>query len=290
MTAERVAVAGSGQMGRGIADFLGRKGVSVLLLGRDASRLGESVEAIGKARAFAVRRKRIDPETAAAAGDSLAAATYDEALGGGADLAERTLLVETVREDGDVKREVIARLAPALAPDALVATNTSALPLADLAPAAPDPARFCGLHFMNPPETVNLVELAWTENTSDATKEQIRAFCTLLERQTVEVAPRPGYIVNRLLMGLINEAARLVEEGVASPGDVDKAMRLACGHPMGPAALADFIGLDTVTTELATLAAHAGPRYAPAEILGELVADGRLGRKSGGGLLRAGQG
>jgi len=273
-----IAIAGTGGMARGIAELLTGRGMRTHLIGRSPEASSAALAAVKASRALAVRRRTLTGEEASAA-DALLLAAADPGTAAGADL-----WIETVVENLAAKRETISRLLPHLAPDAGVATNTSALRVADVMADLPGPERAFGLHFMNPAPTVNLIELVWTDRTGEPAKQAARALCRQLGRETVEVADQPGFLVNRLLMLLLNEAARLAEEG-AAPGDIDKAMRLACGHPMGPAALADFIGLDTVCAELRVLATGYGERYAPAPLLERLVAEGRLGRKTGGGLL-----
>lgn len=280
---DTVGVAGSGIMGRGIALLLTNCGVATVLAARSAEAAGAAAEALEKERALAVRRKQLSPEDAErGAGLLQTTVGYEE-------FSRCELVIETVVEDLEIKRGVLAQLYPRLRGGTLVATNTSALAVAEIGSGAPEPERFFGLHFMNPAQTVNLVELARGGQTSAETVSRAKAFCKRIGRQCVEVADGGGFIVNRLLMLLINEAARMAEEGVASPADIDKSLRLACGHPMGPAALADFIGLDTVKSELETLAARLGERYAPAAILSRLVNAQKLGRKTGGGLLQAGK-
>jgi 3-hydroxybutyryl-CoA dehydrogenase len=275
---QSAAVIGTGLMGQGIAELLTGRGVRTVLLGRSETSTRQAAEAIAASRALALRRKQVEAAAAEAAAGLLQTATDPQALAG------CDLVIETVVEDLDVKREVLRRVCPACRPGAVVATNTSALRAADISQAVPDRTRFLGMHFMNPAPVVNLVELVPTAETAIEVMEAARAFCRRLGRQVVESKDEPGFVVNRLLMLLLNEAARMIEEGVASPADIDKAMKLACGHPMGPVALADFIGLDTVSAELQTLAKALGNRYAPAELLRKLVADGKTGRKAGKGL------
>ncbi len=282
MQVETVGVVGTGIMGCGIADRVSSKGCAVRLLGRSEASVQAAQQRIRAARRLAARRKQIDAEAAAAADARLVPTTAAR------DLADCQVIIETVVEDLAVKRAVLVDVAEAAGAHALVATNTSALRVAAVGAAWSDPARFLGLHFMNPVPASKVVELVRTDAVSEEALAQARGFCRSLDLQVVEVDDTNGFVVNRLLMLWINEAARMIEEGVASPQQIDRAVRLALGHPMGPASVADFIGLDTVRTELLALRDALGERYAPADLLDRLVADGRVGRKRGQGLLGAG--
>ena len=274
-----VAVAGTGIMGCGITELLSEKGVNVSMLGRGPDRLERAEAAIQTSRSLAVRRKRLTQAEADAARERVSF-TADPA-----ELASCEVLIEAVVEDLSIKQMVLSRLTGHLKSDALLCTNTSALSVSDLAGVVPGPERFVGMHFMNPPTTVNLVEIIKGDTTSETTVEQAKTFCQQIKRQFIVVDDIAGFVVNRLLMLLINESARMIEAGIATPQVIDKAMRLACGHPMGPAAVADFIGLDTVCEQLKTLAASHGERYAPVDLIQQLVTRGDVGRKRGSGLL-----
>ncbi|MFW5857959.1 MAG: 3-hydroxyacyl-CoA dehydrogenase family protein, partial [Planctomycetota bacterium] len=199
-------------------------------------------------------------------------------------LASCVLVVEAVVENEEIKAGVLRTAAGHAPADATLATNTSALSVSGLAEAAGVSGRLVGLHFMNPAPGSRLAELAVPAGVDTAHADRARACAEGLGLTVVETADTPGYAVNRALMPMIVQAARLVEEGGASAKAVDDALRLGCGHPMGPLALADFIGLDVVLEELETLEAAHGPAYAPPGILREHVAAGRLGRKTGEGF------
>ncbi len=278
-----VGIMGTGIMARGIAEFLVGKGVAIVLIGRSVSSCDAAREAVLAALQNALKRKRISPEEATAAENLLVTSTDFSAL------SSLPLLIEAVVEDLGVKQNVFERLAEAANREAILASNTSALPIAEIVRTLPPQcrARSVGLHFMNPAPTVNLVELVRTEWTEEPVLAAMRDFLAGLKRQFVEVHDGPGFIVNRLLMPFLNEAARLVEAGVASPRDIDKAVKLALGHPMGPLALADFIGLDTVAREVAELVPVTGIR--PSAALTERVERSELGRKSGQGFYPYGK-
>ena len=278
-TIASAAVIGTGIMGRGIAEAALAKGVGVVLISRSAESGAKAAEAIAAAQRLAARRGQMSAEAADKATHLLRISTDMAAA------ADCDLLIETVIENLAIKQDVLAQAAKVAKPLAILATNTSALRVADIGSRLADCRRFLGLHFMNPAPAVPLVEVVPLPETEPTVLETALAFCRNLGKQTVICRDQPGFIVNRLLMALLNETCRLLQEGAASAADIDKAIRLACGHPMGPAALADFIGLDTVCAELRIMAAAYGERYAPADILQQLVARGKLGRKSGGGLL-----
>jgi len=277
---ETVGVIGTGIMGRGISELLSMKGVACFLWGRSEDSVHAARVAVEASMSLAVRRKQIAAEAAEQA-RSLVRGT--SAL---ADLVGCDLVIETVTEDLEVKRRVLADLVAAGAGERLACTNTSALRVSEVGAAWPHADRFFGLHFMNPAPASRLVELVRAPATAPAAITQARALCERLGLQVVEAGDVNGFMVNRLRVRLINESARLLGEGVARPQDLDKAMRLALGHPMGPVSLAAFIGLDTVQKELETLAQAFGDRYAPAEAIRALVQAGNLGRKTGRGMLR----
>jgi 3-hydroxybutyryl-CoA dehydrogenase len=193
-------------------------------------------------------------------------------------LAGATVLVEAVAEDAAVKRDLLARLAAVAGPDALIATTTSSLPIADLAAASGAPERFVGLHVFNPVPRMKLVELAFPAQASAATRERAIALCEALGKTPVEVPDVPGFVVNRLLFPFLFSAVVFMEETGMAPEDVDTCMALGAGHPMGPLALLDFVGLDVAVAIGDTIGAEVPER------LRALVAEGALGRKSGRGL------
>lgn len=274
-----VGIVGTGVMGRSIAEWLSEKGLSVTVWGRSDASLHAAQAAVQKSRHLAVRRKRLDSNEEEAANARLRYSLAWE------DLSACHLVIETVSEDETIKRKILSRIVANVSNSTLIATNTSSLPLAELVAAVPHPERFLGLHFMNPVPQVNLVEIIAEAATSADTLETAENFCGMIDRQFVRVKDSPGFIVNRLLMPLLNEAAKVVEEGIASPQDIDKAIRLSLGHPLGPLGLADLIGLDIVQEELENLTKTLGSRFTCAPLITSLVAQNQLGRKTGKGLL-----
>lgn len=197
-----------------------------------------------------------------------------------ADLADRTVVVEAVAEDAKVKSDLLARIDAVLAEDALLASTTSSLSVAELAQASGRPDRFGALHVFNPVERMELVELAFPSAAPAVTRDRLRALCDALGKTGVEVADEPGFVVNRLLFPYLFDAVRLMEAQGLEPDAVDTCMKLGAGHPMGPLALLDFVGLDVSAAIGESIGADVPSR------IGELVAAGRLGRKSGAGFYR----
>jgi len=207
------------------------------------------------------------------------------------DLAGCGFVVEAVVEDLGAKKAVLAEVESVLDNDAIVATNTSSLRVAELATALGRPARFLGVHFFNPPTKLELVEVVGAPGTSPGVVSTVRELLVSCGKTPVTARDAPGFIVNRLLLLLVNEAARMVDQGVASAADIDVAMQLGALHPAGPLAVADLIGLDTCQRILSELHMKLGSSsYAPAESIAKRVAQGRLGRKTGAGFFEYGGG
>ena len=212
-------------------------------------------------------------------------------VAGMAELAPAGLVIEAVVEDPGVKRDVLRALGPIVAETAVIGTNTSSLSVTDLSQAVGRPERFLGVHFFNPPTRLALVDLVPTARTAPETLARVRELLASCEKTPVVVKDRPGFIVNRLLLLLINEAARMVDEGVASAEDIDTAMQLGALHPAGPLTVADLIGLDTCQKILTVLHEKLeGSSYAPAGSIRDRVTSGKLGRKTGEGFYPHGHG
>jgi 3-hydroxybutyryl-CoA dehydrogenase len=194
------------------------------------------------------------------------------------ELAESTLVIEAVVEDLDVKRQVLGELGELLSPDAVIASTTSSLSVAELAAASGRPDRFAGIHVFNPVPKMKLVELAFPEEAAEDTRTRARALCESLGKEPVEVPDLPGFVVNRLLFPYLFSAVRLLEEGGLEPEAIDACMKMGAGHPMGPLALLDFVGLDVSTAIGETLGVEI-----PQTVRG-LIDEGKLGRKSGAGF------
>ncbi len=284
MRFQRVGVIGSGLMGSGIAQVAAFHGLDVTLVDLDQRRVERAIEGIRHRLAREAERGRISPDAAEAAGHRLAAADDVDDL---SSVARAEAVIEAVVEDLEVKARIFRRLGEVCRPDALLASNTSSLPLSDLAAASGRPERVIGLHFFNPPWALKLVEVVSTASTTDETLNDALALCHQLDRVTVQVKDTPGFIANRLLVPFIFDAIELLQTGVASAEDIDLACRVGLNHAMGPLATADLIGLDTLKAIAESMFEEYGePRFKAPTLLRRLVSLGHLGRKTGRGFFR----
>lgn len=283
MTEGQVVVVGAGIMGRGIAYVTAVGGTAVHLVDVSDAVLADARVAIDRDLDAGTARGKVTPESASAARDLLRTMTSLDAACGGA-----SLVIEAVIESVTVKHQVIAAVERAAPADAVLATNTSALSVTELGAALADPSRFLGMHFFNPVPKMALCELVRSEATSEATLERAEAAARRMGKVTVRVNDRPGFATSRLNALLGNEGFRMLEEGVATAEDIDTAARLGLNHPMGPLEMADLVGLDVRLAVLEHLAATLGDRFAPSPTHRRLVAEGRLGRKTGHGVYRYG--
>jgi 3-hydroxybutyryl-CoA dehydrogenase len=197
------------------------------------------------------------------------------------------LIIEAATENLDTKRRIVSQVDPIMRPDAVLATNTSSISITVLAAATAHPERFIGMHFFNPVPLMGLVELIRGLLTSEATGKRAAEFIERIGKTPIHVKNSPGFAVNRVLCPMINEAIFALQDGVASAADIDEGMKLGCNHPIGPLALADLVGLDTLLSVMEVFQRDYGdPKYRPAPLLREMVAAGLLGRKSGQGFYR----
>ena len=277
MAVEKIQVIGAGQMGSGIAQVAAQAGLAVHLADVDEATLGKGLETIEKNLSRSVERGRISQEEMDEALARIEAATEYA--------ADADLAIEAVVEVLEVKAEVFRALEARLGEKAILATNTSSISITELAATTTRPERFIGMHFFNPVPLMKLVEIVRGLQTADETYSAIHELAERLGKEPVEVRDFPGFVSNRVLLPMINEAVYCVMEGVAGPEEVDAVMKLGMNHPMGPLALADLIGLDTCLHIMEVL--HEGfgdTKYRPCPLLRRYVAAGRLGRKSGKGF------
>lgn len=276
---ETVAVLGAGTMGAGIAQVSAAAGHEVLLYDINAEARARGMEAIGASLARLVRREKISAE------DASATQARVRRIADLADIADADIVIEAVPEETGIKRDVWQQAGSIAAEGALLASNTSSMSITAIAAFSGRPEGFCGLHFFNPVPVLALVEVIRGIRTADATLERASAFVRGLGKTPIQCNDTPGFIVNRLLIPYINDAAHALAEGVASAGDIDQAMVLGANMPLGPLALADLVGLDVSLAAAESLHAEfQDPKFRVAPLLRQLVRAGKLGRKSGEGF------
>ncbi len=275
----KVAVIGAGQMGSGIAQTIARHGMEVMLSDVDLAVAEKAREKIGAALARMISRGKIEAGVAESALARITpVASYEP-------MADADLIIEAATEKEAVKRAIFAEAGKVLRGDAILASNTSSIPITRMAQASPDPARFIGLHFFNPVPVMGLLEVIPGLATSDDTVARVRQFAKRLNKEVVEAQDEPGFVVNRILLPMINEAVFVLGQGTADVADIDKGCRIGLNHPMGPLELADFVGLDTCLDIIMVLYNTTGDsKYRPAPLLVKYVEAGWLGRKSGRGF------
>ena len=276
---DTVGIIGAGQMGAGVAQVAAASGYAVVLVDRDLAIAGKARDAIGKRLARLVEKGQLEADAA----DTALARIRPSAEY--APMAEAGLIVEAATEREEIKQSIFEAAGKVLGPEAILASNTSSIPITRMAAGTADPARFVGLHFFNPVPLMALVEIIPGLATSADTLARVRAFAESLGKQVVVSEDEPGFIVNRVLLPMINEAVFLLGSGTAAIADIDKGCRLGLNHPMGPLQLADFIGLDTCLEIMRVIFAGTGDsKYRPAPLLTRYVEAGWLGRKSGKGF------
>ena len=275
----RVGVVGAGTMGNGIAQAFAQSGIAVTLVDASEGALGRAHATIDKSLAKLVEKGKLPADQPAAALARITSSTSIDRL------AEVDFVVEAIFENLEAKQALFASLDRLTRPDVILSSNTSSISITTLGAATARPDKVLGMHFMNPVPLMTLVELIRGQATSPESMTTAGALCQRLGKTAVEAADYPGFIANRVLMPMINEAAFCVMEGVGTPEAIDTVMKLGMNHPMGPLTLADFIGLDVCVAILGVLHEGLGdPKYRACPLLRRMVAAGHLGRKSGRGF------
>jgi 3-hydroxybutyryl-CoA dehydrogenase len=276
-----IGIIGAGTMGSGIAQICAAAGLSVSIMDVSDAALEKGVSAIAQNLDRLVGKGKLKSADKEAVLARIKRSTnYDV-------LAPSDLVIEAATENLDLKQKILKQIDPLIRPDAIVASNTSSVSITKLANAISRPDRFIGMHFFNPVPVMGLVEIVRGLQTSDATLDTVEALSTKLGKIPITVKSAPGFVVNRILLPMLNEALFVLAEGHATATEIDTGMKLGCNHPIGPLALADLIGLDVLLSVMHTMHDEFGDsKYRPAPLLKELVAAGYLGRKSGRGIYR----
>lgn len=276
-----VAVVGAGTMGSGIALVAARAGYEVRVYDVDAASLDRGLRRVGEGLEKAVQKGRLPAAELDAVRARVRGDTRLEAALEGADL-----VIEAAPEELELKKRLFASISAVARPDAILATNTSSLPVTEIASAASRPERVVGLHFFNPPAVMPLLEIVVGERTAPLVVAAVRACGARLGKEVVVVRDSPGFATSRLGVAIALEAMRMLEERVASAEEIDRAMELGYGHPMGPLKLTDHVGLDVRLSIAEHLHRELGERFHPPQLLRRMVRAGKLGRKSGEGFYK----
>jgi len=279
MNLQNIGVIGAGTMGNGIAQVCALAGFNVTLIDISESALQKALATVSKNLDRQVSKDTLTQEQKLAALDKIRTSTDYSSL------QNAQLVIEAATENLDLKLRVLQQIAAQVSTECVIASNTSSLSITQLAASVSEPERFIGLHFFNPVPVMGLIEVIRGLQTSDATLALALDMATTLGKTAITAGNRPGFVVNRILVPMINEAILVFQEGLASADDIDAGMRLGCNQPIGPLALADLIGLDTVLAILeAFYDGFNDSKYRPAPLLKEMVAAGYLGRKTGRGF------
>jgi len=280
MSIQSVGIIGAGTMGNGIAQVCAIAGLDVVMIDINEAAVERGLSHISKSLDRLIKKETLGAEDKAAALKRIKASTsYTDLKGLG-------LVIEAATENQAVKEKILHQIDEIVDQETIIATNTSSLSITKLAALNSDPARFIGMHFFNPPPLMALVEVIRGLQTSDATHSAIIEMAKRIGKEPITVKNSPGFVVNRILIPMINEAFFVLQEGLASPEDIDAGMKLGCNQPIGPLALADLIGLDTCLAVMEVFFENfSDSKYRPCPLLREMVAAGYLGRKTGRGVF-----
>ena len=279
MSITTVGIVGAGTMGNGIAQACAVSGINVVMVDIAQPAVDKGLTTVGKSLDRLLQIEKItEADKAAALGRIKGSTSYD-------DLKGAQLVIEAATENHELKNKILKQLDDLLAPEVIIATNTSSISITQLAAVTKRADKFVGMHFFNPVPMMALVEIIRGLQTSDATHDAVKELALKLGKSPITVKNAPGFVVNRILVPMINEAFFVLAEGLATPEDIDAGMKLGCNHPIGPLALADMIGLDVCLAVMEVYLEQFGDsKYRPCPLLREYVAAGRLGRKTGMGV------
>lgn len=279
MAIKTVGIVGAGTMGNGIAQACAVAGLDVVMVDISDAAVQKGIATVaGSMDRLIKKEKATEADKAAALGRIQGSTSYE-------DFKRADIVIEAATENYDLKVKILKQIDSIVGPEVIIASNTSSISITKLAAATSRADRFIGMHFFNPVPMMALVELIRGLQTSDAAHADVEALAKHLGKYPITVKNSPGFVVNRILCPMINEAFCVLGEGLASPEEIDEGMKLGCNHPIGPLALADMIGLDTMLAVMEVLYTEfADPKYRPAMLMREMVAAGYLGRKTGRGV------